>query len=181
MPTMKATLLEARTALMRPKNMAIAAGIIAVSGLIIYAFGYVQWRRFVMPVEICATGWIGLRIAARIKQAAFSQLINTASKGILVCSGVLFICAWIDNLLFGDIGNALFVANVLMWMWIAFQLHRLDNRLSVMTPDEQRIITESTDVTIATLSHRFERIGEELDKYNAVRDRLGLEPSPYVN
>lgn len=178
---MKATLLDAKKALGKPRNLLKVAAVAVLSVLLIYVLGYVTWRRLVMPVEMFVAGWIILRIAERIRNESVYLVIVTAGRGMNGASVILFIAGLVDSVFFGNIGHAMFIGNALLWLWIPFQLHRLFVRLTEMSPAEQEQITESSDVVIAILSHRKVRIREELDKWEAQKEKLGLESSSWAH
>jgi len=63
-----------------------------------------------------------------------------------------------------------------MWLWISFQMSRLETRLWSLSEDDITDITESSDVIYARLTDRQMELKDSLDRYIAVRDELGLPP-----
>ena len=166
--------------LIRPRSIIYILLAIGLSALFIYFFSYVQWRRIVIPLEICLTGIIGLKIASQIRQASFSRVIRTASIGIVTFSAIILIGSLIDNMFFTDIGYAMFTVIAIMWLWIPFQLARLHARLIAMPDHKKRIITESTDIIYAQMTHREKELKAVLDQYNWTKQKLGIN-STYVH
>lgn len=172
---MRATLQDLRKLLERPRNIAIVAVLIAISIFAIATFGYPTWRRFVIPSEIFITGYIGTRIASRLKQAKFfTRIVLTASRGVQIFAVVLFGGAFIDSFFFGDIGYALFTGTALLWLWVNFSFHRVDCRLRDLPEEKKLIVTESTDVILLQMDYRSEEIRSTLDRVEPILERYGI-------
>lgn len=171
---MRSTLRDAQTILTKPRNIAIAAGVLIVSAVWVYLFGYPMWRRFVMPTGVIATALIGRQIAATIKQAAFAMVVTTASNGLFTFAVALYAAATIDNLFFGDVGYAAFIVNALMWTWVPFQMYRLYLRLADMPPTQRKLVTDSADVALAHMNYRIDKIDRVLNDAAPVFEKYGM-------
>lgn len=178
---MNASMNEAKEVIRRPQNIAIGLILIALSVTCIYFFSYMQWRRIVIPLEIFLTGYIGLQIASQIRQASFSNVMRTASTGIIIFSAFILFGAIIDNVFFAETGYFLFATIALMWIWIPFQLQRLLIRLIDMPESSKKIVTDSTDIIYAQMAHREKGLKMAIEQYNLTKRKLGLSETTYIH
>lgn len=172
---MNGTFQDLKEILSRPRNATIVSILFITSALMIDFFGYPNWRRFVMPAELLLTGLIASRIASQISQAAFfTRIIRTASNGIMIFAGVLFLAALTDAFIFGDIGYALFFGTALLWLWVPLQLYRIYGRLRDLPEEKKLLVTESTDVILLQMDYRREKIQSVLNKVEPILERHGI-------
>lgn len=173
---MNGTFKDFKAIISRPRNAVIISSLFIISALMIDLIGYPNWRRFVMPAELLLTGFIASRIASQISQAAFfTQIIRTASNGIMMFAAVLFLAAITDAFVFGDIGYALFFGTVLLWLWIPLQLYRIYGRLRDLPEEKKLLVTESTDVILLQMDYRREEIQSVLDKVEPILEKHGIQ------
>jgi hypothetical protein len=98
--------------------------------------------------------------------------IEIAGKGLMVIAGLMLAGAFIDNALFADNGQIVFILMTTMWMWIDFQTSRLDHRLTRLTPEDISAITESSDVVMAKLKSRQIKMNAAVIHYEAVKEQI---------
>lgn len=177
---MNSTISDVKRVIKRPRNIGIILSLIILSVLCIYFFSYMQWRRLVIPIEICITGYIGVRIAAQIHQAIFAKVMRTASQGVIQFGIIIFLAAVLDNIFFAEKGYLTFPVIATLWLWIPFQLARLLWRLSEMPASQKKIVTDSTDVLYAQIAHLRQGMEHALDYYTHIKQKYKLT-QPYVH
>ncbi len=171
---MKSTFQDAKEALKRPRNIAIGAVVFIASAAAIYFFGYVQWRRFIIPTLVLLSATLAYRMGKRLRVSVFSSVVKTTGSGMIWAGVALILGAWIDNVFFSDIPQMVFLILAAREAWIAFQMSRLDNRLSRMSPEDIAVITQSSDVAIAQLNNQKIEMKAELERHNALLEKLGV-------
>lgn len=179
--TMNASIVEAKEVIKRPKNIGLGLMIFVLSAVCIYFFGYMQWRRIVIPIDIFIIGYIGLKISTQIYQAQFATVMRTASAGVMKFSVAILLGAIIDNVFFTDVGYVMFSAVAAMGVWIPFQLARLHWRLDEMPADKKKIVTDSSDMIFVVMAHREKGLKAALDQYYVTKKKLGLDDHLYIH
>lgn len=175
---MKATIQDAKIALKRPHNAILLALAFCLSAGAIYFVGYIQWRRFVIPILILISASLTYRIGKkRLRESDMSNVVQTAGKGLLVLALTMVAGAFIDNTFFADTPQVVFVIMTAMWVWIAFQMARLDRRLVKLSPEDIAVITENSDVVMARLKDREIKMTAAIVNYDLVREKYGLSKS----
>lgn len=171
---MKSTIKDAFNAV-TPRNTLIFAVAVVVSIISIDAFGYLIWRRFVTPSIIIAAAGIAWSIAQHINDPGLKRIVNAASVGLCGFAIALFAAAFLDALMFPNVGYLAFSTLTAMWLWITLHLWRVLHILRRMTAARKDIVTESTANIIAQMTHREERMGEVLDDARRKAATVGVK------
>lgn len=171
---MKSTIKDAYNALTL-RNVTIIAFAVVASIVSIDLFGYLIWRRFVTPSIIIAAACIGWSIARHVNQEGLRRIVNATSVGLCGFAIALFIGAFVDALMFPNVGYFAFGIITAMWLWITLHMARALSILRRMPDVRKDLVTESTAVIIAQMTHREERIGEVLDDARRKAATVGVK------
>lgn len=173
---MKATIKDLKEFIKEPVVLTGVLAASVISAIVITEFGYMTWRRFVIPIEILLIAHCILRINRHVEQPAFERFVLTASRSLFIGGACILIAAFIDGGLFAETGYVTFAATVLLWAWIGYQITKVERRFARLSPQERKAVEESTTVLLARMADVIEKNTAAIEIYNERAPKLGLKP-----